>query len=118
MPAVFSHTFPMNFNRNVTGDELCKHLADWLEALTLWAIDNHCFVGHIKIFAESGDSFSLWLSSTGKEINVRNPWQGSDTVIRQANASVTAIVFGADEERLKAAAMERWNEIIKKPDKK
>jgi hypothetical protein len=114
MPAVFSGTLAIGFNRNVNSDELCTRLAEWLKALTLWAAHNRCFVGHIKVFAESGEAFHLWLSTTGKGINIRNPHQGSDAAFRQGTVAVTAIVFGTDEENLKTAVMDQWKEFLKR----
>jgi len=112
MPAVFSHTLTMDFNRNVPGDELCKRLTDWLEALALWTVHNHCFVGHIKVFAEGGEDFCLWLSTTGKGINIRNPQQGSGAAVRRGTVAVTAIVFGTDAKSLRTAVMDQWNEMM------
>jgi len=112
VPAVFSQTLAMGFNRNIPGDELCKRLSDWLEALALWAVHNHCFVGHIKVFAESGEEFSLWLSTTGKGINIRNPHQGSGAVVHQATVAVTAIVFGTDDKSLRTVVTDQWNEMM------
>lgn len=71
VPAVFSQVLPMEFSQEISGYNLCTYLTNWLVSLTRWASKNKCFIGHIKIFAEDGESFHLWLSTTGGKINVK-----------------------------------------------
>ena len=112
IPAVFSQTLTLQFDKDMTENAICALLSDWLTSIRHWALFHHHYIGHIKIFAEFGEGFQLWLSATGKEISVRNPSGSLSAPIRSGTAAVTAIVFGTDEASLKAAVLNGWEDTL------
>ncbi|QOX62358.1 hypothetical protein FRZ06_02780 [Anoxybacterium hadale] len=112
IPAVFSQTLLLQFERDMTENAISALLSDWLISIRHWALLHHHYIGHIKIFAEFEEGFQLWLSATGKEISVKNPARCLANPVRSGTAAVTAIVFGTDEESLRAAVLSRWEDTL------
>jgi hypothetical protein len=106
VPAVFSHTTSFEFVREVSGDEVQERLEEWIEKIRQWVIENKYFIGHIKIFAESEKDLSLWISTTGKKINVKALKSKKDINIKGININMTAIVFRIDEQVLESVILE------------
>lgn len=106
VPAVFSYSTSFELDKEVTGDELKSCLVDWVESLKLWVSDNKYFIGHIKIFAENEKGFNLWLSTTGKNINIKSSEKYQDNNIKNITINMTAIIFGTDEQTLRSITLE------------
>lgn len=106
VPAVFSYSTSFEFDKDVKGYELQTCLVDCLEDLKQWVVQNKHFIGHIKIFAESGKNFSIWLSTTGKKINIKTSEDNQDDNIKNIIINMTAIVFGTDEQTLRSVTLE------------
>ena len=72
LPAVFSYSTSLKFQKEVNGDKLQNSLTEWIESLKRWVLENKYFIGHIKAFAEEeAHHFKLWISTTGKNINIK-----------------------------------------------
>ena len=112
IPAVFSQTLTLQFDKDMTENAICALLSDWLTSIRHWARLHRYYIGHIKIFAEFEEGFQLWLSATGREISVKNPAMGLPKPVRSGTAAVTAIVFGTDEASLKAAVLNGWEDTL------
>lgn len=112
IPAVFSQTLFLQFDKDITENTICALLSDWVTSVRHWALFHHHYIGHIKVFAEFGEGSQLWLSATGKEISVKNPALSLQNPVRSGTAAVTAIVFGTDEASLKAAVLNGWEETL------
>ncbi|MDF3000630.1 MAG: hypothetical protein K0Q48_749 [Bacillota bacterium] len=113
IPAVFSQTLFLQFDKDMTENAICALLYDWLTSIQHWALFHHHYIGHIKIFAEFEEGFQLWLSATGREISVKNTaMKLPKNPVRRGTAAVTAIVFGTDEASLKVAVLNGWEETL------
>lgn len=112
VPAVFSYTTSFELNKEVTADELQNSLVNWIESLRQWALQNKYFIGHIKIFVESTKEFNLWISTTGKGINVKTSEDNIDNNIKNININITAIIFGTDEKTLRSVTLESLNKNL------
>lgn len=112
VPAVFSQSVGIKFKEEITGEELKARLTDWMEGLKDWVSKNKYFIGHIKLFIENEDGFTLWLSTTGKEINIKAPPERQPCKIRCCTVNMTAIVFGTDEQTLRTVSLENLNNVI------
>lgn len=106
VPAVFSYSVSLKFDKEVTDYKLQTCLIEWIESLKQWALQNKYFIGHIKIFAEGGKDFSLWLSTTGKEINIKGSKDDQNSNIKNVTINMTAIIFGIDEQTLRSITLE------------
>lgn len=95
-PSVFSHTLPYSFKGEVQGSKLEAALNNSLEKLKGWAAENKYLIGHIKLFADGGNDASLWLSTTGKNINKQSSPQWESSSLKGCTLHLTAIIFGTD----------------------
>lgn len=115
VPAVFSESMMIQFKEDVSGQEVKTCLASCIESLKQWASKNKCFIGHIKVFVEGEDCFSLWLSTTGKDINVTSSTRSESHKLNNCTVNITAIVFDTDEQTLssfiKYALPESFNKL-------
>ncbi|MHB1405146.1 MAG: hypothetical protein ACYCV0_06105 [Desulfitobacteriaceae bacterium] len=75
-----------------------------------WASSNGCFIGHIKIFVESKEN--LWLSSTGRSINVKQSSRWSELLTESITLNVTAIIFGTTKEALGKVAETKLQDCL------
>lgn len=107
VPAVFSHKRSIEFSKKVTGNELCTNLVDWIEAIKLWTSQNKYFIGHIKAFAENGENFNLWISTTGNKVNIKGSTEWKKSILKSCNINITAIVFGTTEDNLRKVTLEK-----------
>lgn len=112
VPAVFSNSTSFEFDKEVTGYELQNCLVDWIESLTQWVLQNKYFIGHIKIFAESRENFNLWISTTGKKINIKTSEEYKDNNLKNITINMTAIIFGTDEQTLRSVTLENLNKRL------
>lgn len=112
VPAVFSHSTSFEFDKEVTGDKLKDCLVDWVESLKLWVSDNKYFIGHIKIFVENEKGFNLWLSTTGKKVNIKASGEYQDNNIKNITINMTAIIFGTDEQTLRSVTLGNLNKKL------
>lgn len=106
VPAVFSYCTSLKFYKEVPPQHLEKSLVDWIENLRLWAVQNKYFIGHIKAFVEGGEDFKLWISTTGKVINVKGSEVKEPSSLKFITINMTAIIFGIDEKDLKLIVLE------------
>lgn len=93
-PSVFSHTLPYSFKGEVPGSKLEAAFNNSLEKLKGWAAENKYLIGHIKLFADGGNDASLWLSTTGKNINKQSSPQWESSSLKGCTLHLTAIIFG------------------------
>ena len=106
IPAVFSRSFQLKSQQAITGEKLKDHLVAFIECLKQWAADKKYYIGHIKIFAQGEKGFTLWLSTTGKDINVKAAGRALSDHDEPYTVHVTAIIFGADEPSLRKKCLE------------
>ncbi|EHQ88509.1 hypothetical protein [Desulfosporosinus youngiae] len=104
-PAIFSESLSLIFSEKVKSETIQQSLTRWVEEIRDWAKDNAYFVGHIKVFLEGREN--LWLSSTGRSINIKRSEGWSEWSADKAVLSVTAIIFGSSKAALREAAQER-----------
>lgn len=109
VPAVFSYSDLFKFDKEVTGYEMKNCLVDLIESLRQWTLQNKYFVGHIKVFAESGKDFNIWISTTGKKINIKASDNEGSNNLKSITINITVIVFGTDEQTLKLVTLENLN---------
>jgi SHS2 domain-containing protein len=112
VPAVFSHSTSFELDKEVTGDKLKDCLVDWVESLKLWVSDNKYFIGHIKVFVENKKGFNLWLSTTGKKVNIKASGEYQDNNIKNITINMTAIIFGTDEQTLRSVTLENLDKNL------
>ena len=103
-PAIFSETYSLVLLEKVTSETVQQALTRWIEEIRDWTNDKAFFVGHIKIFVDGQEN--LWLSSTGRSINIKHSKGWSEWSLEKATLSVTAIIFGTSKEALGEAAQE------------
>lgn len=111
-PAVFSHTFSVEFKHTVDAETLSGKLEDWLELLCQWAKQNRYYIGHIKVIAESGNGFYLWLSTTGKQVSVTGGEGWRNVLLNHCSISITAILFNVEEHILNQFALESITAVL------
>lgn len=111
VPAVFSHSTSFELDKEITGDKLRDALIDWVESLKLWVSDNKYFIGHIKVFVENEKGFNLWISTTGKKINIKASEEYQDN-IESITINMTAIIFGTDEQTLRSVTLENLDKKL------
>ena len=104
-PAIFSETHVLVFLEKVSSEKIQQALTLWVEEIREWAKGNAYLVGHIKIFVEGQEN--LWLSSTGKNINIKHSKGWSAWLTDRVNLSVTAIIFGTSKKALGEIAQVR-----------
>ena len=97
-PAIFSETHSLEFPENVSSEKIKQALMLWVEEIVAWAKDHAYLVGHIKLFVDGQEN--LWLSSTGRTINIKHSPGWKEWFADRATLSVTAIVFGLSKEVL------------------
>lgn len=112
VPAVFSHSIQIELKKEVSGEELKALLIDWIEDLKQWISQNKYFIGHIKIFAENGKSFNIWLSTTGGKINEKHSPDILNYKVEHCTINMTVIVFGAHEQNLREVTLNSLNSRI------
>lgn len=115
LPAVFSRSFQLRSRKPVTGEELKDYLVGFLENLKKWVTEKKYYIGHIKIFAQAENGFSLWLSTTGKDINIKAAGSMADYK-EPYSIHLTAIIFGAEDLDLKEKCLELLR--VRAPQKK
>lgn len=86
----------------------------WIEEIREWATSNALLIGHIKLFVDGQEN--LWLSSTGRSINIKHSQGWSEWFADRVNISVTAIIFGTSKEALKEVAQVILEACLKKID--
>lgn len=104
-PAIFSETHGLVFLEKVGSEKIQQALTQWVEEIREWAKSNTYLVGHIKLFVEGKEN--LWLSSTGRSINIKHSHGWSEWFADRVNLSVTAIIFGTSKEALGELAQVR-----------
>ena len=109
-PAIFSEAHGLSFSHKVSPEEIQQALSLWIEKIIEWAKNNASLVGHIKIFVE-GQEY-LWLSSTGRSINVKHSSGWSEWLKNSINLNVTAIIFGVSMKDLEEVARLKLKECI------
>lgn len=97
-PTIFSETQSLVFLKKVTTEKIQQALTLWVEEIRDWANGNAYLVGHIKVFVEGQET--LWLSSTGRSINIRQSQGWSEWSTDRVTLSVTAIMFGTSKKAL------------------
>ncbi|MHB8075861.1 hypothetical protein [Desulfosporosinus fructosivorans] len=111
-PAIFSETHGLVFIEKVSSEKIQQALTLWVEELREWAKGNAYLVGHIKLFVEGQEN--LWLSSTGRSINIKHSPGWNEWFADRVNLSVTAIIFGTSKEALDEVAQERLQVCLKR----
>lgn len=104
-PAVYSRSFRLESLEPVASEELRDFLVDFVQCLNRWAVEKKIYVAHVKIFAETDDGFSLWLSTTGKRVNVKAGGSIADEKERRLSLHLAAIVFGVNERVLEKVCL-------------
>lgn len=104
-PAIFSETYSLVPLEKVKSETVQQALTRWIEEIRDWTNNKAFFVGHIKIFVDGKEN--LWLSSTGKSINIKHSKGWGECSLEKATLSVTAIIFGTSKEVLGEAAQEK-----------
>ena len=112
-PAIFSETHGLVFLEKVTSEKIQQALTLWVEEIRAWANGNAYLVGHIKVFVEGQEN--LWLSSTGRSINIKHSQGWSEWSTDRVTLSVTAIVFGTSKKALGDVAQESLQRIYTFP---
>ncbi|SHI94833.1 hypothetical protein [Desulfosporosinus lacus] len=104
-PAIFSETQTLGFLEKVTSEKIQQSLILWVKEISDWSKDKAYLVGHIKVFVEGLEN--LWLSSTGRSINIKHSQGWSEWTADMVTLNVTAIVFGTSKKVLEEVAQER-----------
>lgn len=112
IPVFFSHTASISFEKPITGNELYGCLAEWIETLQYWLVQNKYFIGHIKTFTGSEEGFSLWVSATGKNINAKGFPECRESECKSCVISMTVIVFGINKDLLKNKTLEFFEKCM------
>ncbi|MBV7274237.1 hypothetical protein I6U48_15120 [Clostridium sp. PL3] len=113
LPAVFSYSTSLKFEKEINGSELQSCLIEWIESLKEWVLKNKYFIGHIKAFVEDENHhFKLWISTTGKNVNIKDNDNSKNDSIKTIAVNMTAIVFGTDERVLKKQALDILNKKL------
>ncbi|TGE37906.1 hypothetical protein E4K67_12000 [Desulfosporosinus fructosivorans] len=110
-PAIFSETHQLLSLEMVSSEKIQQAFTRWVEEIRDWAKGNAYLVGHIKLFVDGQEN--LWLSSTGKNINIKHSQGWSKWSTDRINLSVTAIIFGPAKEVLGEEARERLQACLK-----
>lgn len=97
---IFSRSYQLIFRDKADFPKIQQALCLWIEVLKEWCQSNNCVVGHIKIFVQGPNN--LWISSTGKAIDVKHLEGQLQT--DEFNLNITAIIFGTSEQALHDAA--------------
>ena len=113
-PAIFSETLALVFSEKVCSERIKHALTEWVEEIKAWAKGNAYLVGHIKLFAEGQEN--LWLSSTGRSINIKHSQGWSEWFSDKVSLSVTAIIFGTSKGVLREAAQVRLQACLRRID--
>lgn len=100
------------FLEKVSSEKIQQALTRWVEEIREWAKENAYLVGHIKLFVEGQEN--LWLSSTGRSINVKHSQGWSEWFVDRINLSATAIIFGPPKQALEIVAQERLQACLKR----
>ena len=112
VPAVFSHSFLINFVQEISGEELDNRLIGWIDLLQQWLHQNKYLIGHIKVFIENEGNFNLWLSTTGSKINIQGSTQWQVSRVKSCTIHMTAIAFGITEAVLQKQTLENLEKSI------
>ncbi|MDQ7093567.1 hypothetical protein REC12_08200 [Desulfosporosinus sp. PR] len=104
-PAIFSETRTVVFPAMVPAERVQQALTQWIAEIRDWAKGKRYLVGHLKIFV--GGQENLWLSSTGRSINLKPSSGWSHWLTDKINLNVTAIIFGPSQEVLTEEAQLR-----------
>ncbi|HWQ40431.1 MAG TPA: hypothetical protein VN456_00155 [Desulfosporosinus sp.] len=110
-PAIFSETHSLVFLEKVTSEKIQQALTQWVEEIRDWANGNAYLIGHIKVFVDGQEN--LWLSSTGRSINIKHSQGWSEWSTDRVTLSVTAIIFGTSKEALGEVAKQSLREYFK-----
>lgn len=97
-PAIFSETQSLVFPEYISSERIQRALTLWVEEIVAWAKDHAYLVGHIKLFVDGQEN--LWLSSTGRTLNIKHSPGWKEWFADRATLCVTVIVFGMSKEVL------------------
>lgn len=106
VPAVFSQTFDVKLQKEFSLKEIKESLHSWLSDLQTKLKDENSFIGHLKAYAEYSPEESLWLSTTGDEISLKEIPEGRESSTSCFVLNITAIVYGTDEASLENVVMQ------------
>lgn len=113
-PAIFSETYELLLMKESSTLPVQEALVHWIEEILKWVSNNKGFVGHIKVFIEGMGTENLWLSSTGKAINM-NPSAGwSEAKLKKVTINATAIIFGTTKVILDGYARQCFEDCVEK----
>jgi hypothetical protein len=101
VPAVFSQTVEIKLQKEVSAEILKKAFISWLSDLQTAMEKRNIFIGHLKTFIEYSPEESLWLSTTGGQVSVKEIPEASKSQVSSFKINITAIVFKTDEGTLK-----------------
>ena len=111
-PAVFSASLPITFDNEIPAKELISGLIKYFKTIKQWSNDNHCHIGHIKSFVEDGKNLKIWIATTGKDININGfDNDDKDIKVKTTTLHITAIIFGAEEDRLREIMLDNLKKI-------
>lgn len=111
-PAIFSETHALIFTQNISSAKIQEAICKWIEEIQEWTKENRYLVGHIKSFVEGPEN--LWLSSTGRGINIRQSVGWSEWSTKSVKLNVTAIIFGVSKKILVDFAEASLKECMEK----
>lgn len=103
--AIFSETHSLVFSEKVKSEKIQQALTQWVKEIRDWSKDKAYLVGHIKVFVEGQEN--LWLSSTGRSINIKHSQGWNEWTTDRVTLNLTAIIFGTSRKALEEAAQER-----------
>ncbi|MCO5387498.1 hypothetical protein [Desulfosporosinus sp.] len=110
-PTIFSETQTLVFLEKVTSEKIQQALTLWVEEIRDWTNSNAYLVGHIKVFVEGQES--LWLSSTGRSINIKHSQGWNEWSANRVTLSLTAIIFGTSKKALREVAQESIKRVYR-----
>lgn len=100
-PAIYSKQLAYKYAEQVASVDFEASLISAVEKIKEWAVDNNFLIGHIKLYTENfNDKRSLWLSTTGKELSVKESADWRNTVAKNYEVHLTVILFGVKNDIL------------------
>ncbi|MCL6477883.1 MAG: hypothetical protein K6T65_05655 [Peptococcaceae bacterium] len=108
-PSVYSFSYSIELDREVSGEELLSVLSAWIEELRDWAVQNNYLVGHIKTFTENEEGMNLWLACTGRSVIPKTSPGWETSRIKSFKVSLAEIIFGTDKHALEEKTLEIFN---------
>lgn len=110
-PAVYSKKYEITMQEEVKTELIQQGLTSLIKELQNWAKKSGCFIGHIKIFVEGPET--LWLSSTGKSIHIKQSMGWQTITLKKISLNITAIVFGISKIDLEEIVKQKVEKCIK-----